>query len=38
MGDVVAAPIVNAYDDGTIAGEWGSAAVDDEGAPTQKTW
>ncbi|MGZ4198976.1 MAG: TldD/PmbA family protein [Thermoleophilia bacterium] len=37
VGDVVASAIVNAYDDGTIAGEWGSAAVDDEGAPTQKT-
>ena len=37
MGDVVAADIVDAYDDGTIAGEWGSAAVDDEGAPTHNT-
>ncbi len=37
VGDVVASAIVNAYDDGSIAGEWGSAAVDDEGAPTQKT-
>jgi TldD protein len=37
LGDVVAATMVNAYDDGTIAGEWGSAGVDDEGAPTQKT-
>ena len=37
IGAVVAAPIVNAYDDGTIAGEWGSAGIDDEGAPTQKT-
>jgi len=37
MGDLVASAIVNAYDDGTIAGEWGSAAVDDEGAPTQHT-
>ncbi|HUK78555.1 MAG TPA: TldD/PmbA family protein [Thermoleophilia bacterium] len=37
IGAVVAAPIVSAYDDGTIAGEWGSAGVDDEGAPTQKT-
>jgi TldD protein len=37
VGDVVASAIVNAYDDGTIAGEWGSASVDDEGAPTQKT-
>jgi len=37
VGDVVASTIVNAYDDGTIAGEWGSAGVDDEGAATQKT-
>ncbi len=37
MGDLVASTIVNAYDDGTIAGEWGSAAVDDEGAATQNT-
>ncbi len=37
IGDVVAAPIVNAYDDGSIPGEWGSAAIDDEGNPTQKT-
>ena len=37
IGDLVAAAVVNAYDDGTIAGEWGSAGVDDEGAPTQKT-
>ena len=37
IGEVVAAPIVSAYDDGTIAGEWGSAGVDDEGAATQKT-
>ena len=37
MGDLVASTIVTAYDDGTIAGEWGSASVDDEGAPTQNT-
>jgi TldD protein len=37
MGDLVASAIVNAYDDGAIAGEWGSASVDDEGAPTQRT-
>ena len=34
---MVGAPIVNAYDDGSIAGEWGSQAFDDEGVPTQKT-
>jgi len=37
LGDVVAADIVSAYDDGSIPGEWGSGAVDDEGTPTQKT-
>jgi TldD protein len=37
IGEVVAAPIVSAYDDGSIPGGWGSSAVDDEGAPTQKT-
>jgi TldD protein len=37
MGDVVAAPIVNAYDDGALANGWGSAAFDDEGVPTRKT-
>jgi TldD protein len=37
VGDLVASTIVTAYDDGTIAGEWGSASVDDEGAATQNT-
>jgi TldD protein len=37
LGDVVAAPIVSAYDDGTITNEWGSGAFDDEGIPTQRT-
>ena len=37
MGELVASAIVSAYDDGAIAGEWGSASVDDEGAPTQRT-
>jgi TldD protein len=37
LGEMVGAPIVNAYDDGSIAGEWGSQAFDDEGVPTQKT-
>jgi len=37
LGKVIAAPIVTAYDDGTIPGEWGSAAFDDEGIPMQKT-
>jgi len=37
LGEVVASPIVTAYDDGTLPGEWGSAAFDDEGVPMQKT-
>jgi TldD protein len=37
MGDVVAAPIVNAYDDGSMVNGWGSTAFDDEGVPTRKT-
>ncbi len=37
MGEVVAASIVSAYDDGSIPNGWGSQAFDDEGVPTQKT-
>jgi len=37
MGDVVAAPLVSAYDDGALANGWGSQAFDDEGVPTRKT-
>lgn len=37
MGAVVAAPIVSAYDEGSITNGWGSQAFDDEGVPTQKT-
>jgi TldD protein len=37
LGEVVAAPIVSAYDDGSITNGWGSQAFDDEGVPTQKT-
>jgi TldD protein len=37
MGEVVAAPIVSAYDEGSITNGWGSQAYDDEGVPTQKT-
>jgi len=33
QGEVVAAPIVTLIDDGTMAGEWGFYAVDDEGHP-----
>ena len=37
LGEVVAAPIVSAYDEGSLTGGWGSQAFDDEGVPTQKT-
>lgn len=37
MGEVVAAPLVSAYDDGSLRNSWGSQAFDDEGVPTQKT-
>jgi TldD protein len=37
LGELVAEPLLNAYDDGRLPGEWGSDAIDDEGQPTQKT-
>jgi TldD protein len=37
IGELVAAPLVSAYDDGSLANGWGSQAFDDEGVPTQKT-
>ncbi|MDX6588974.1 MAG: TldD protein [Solirubrobacterales bacterium] len=37
LGGQVAQPLLNAYDDGRMPGEWGSDAIDDEGSPTQKT-
>jgi TldD protein len=37
LGELVAAPIVDAYDDGRLPNGWGSQAFDDEGVPTQKT-
>jgi TldD protein len=37
LGEMVAQPLLTAYDDGRMPGEWGSDAIDDEGAPTQKT-
>lgn len=36
-GQKVASSIVNAYDDGTIDGGWGSGNFDDEGNKTRKT-
>jgi TldD protein len=37
LGERVAEPLLDAYDDGRLPGEWGSDAIDDEGQPTQKT-
>jgi TldD protein len=37
LGEAVAQPLLTAYDDGRMPGEWGSDAIDDEGTPTQKT-
>jgi TldD protein len=36
VGDLVASPYVTLVDDGTYAREWGTYAVDDEGAPAQR--
>ena len=37
LGEVVAEPLVNAYDDGLLPGAWGTDGIDDEGTPAQKT-
>jgi len=36
IGQVIANPIVSAYDDGTMPNEWGSNNIDSEGHVTQK--
>ena len=36
LGEKIAADCVTAIDDGTIANEWGSENIDDEGNPTKK--
>lgn len=36
-GDKIASDIVNAYDDGTIPGRWGTINVDDEGHKSERT-
>ena len=33
VGELVASPLVTLVDDGTLLGEWGNFAVDDEGCP-----
>jgi TldD protein len=37
LGEQVAQPLLNAFDDGRMPGEWGTGAIDDEGTPCQKT-
>jgi TldD protein len=37
LDEMLAEPVVTAYDDALLAGEWGSDGIDDEGAPAQKT-
>ncbi|MGB7589504.1 MAG: TldD/PmbA family protein [Solirubrobacterales bacterium] len=37
LGETVAQPLLSAYDDGRLPGEWGTDAIDDEGTATQKT-
>lgn len=36
VGERVASPLVTIVDDGTIANEWGTFAIDDEGTPAQR--
>jgi len=36
LGEKVAEPCVNAIDDGTLSGQWGTLNIDDEGAPTRR--
>lgn len=36
LGQQIASPIVTAIDDGTMANEWGSSNIDDEGTPTTR--
>jgi TldD protein len=37
LGERLAGTLLTAYDDGTMAGEWGTDAIDDEGTPCQAT-
>ncbi|MEK6277549.1 MAG: TldD/PmbA family protein [Actinomycetota bacterium] len=37
LGERVAEPLLNAYDDGRLPNEWGTDGIDDEGTPTQRT-
>jgi TldD protein len=37
LGEKVAEPLLTAYDDGSLPGEWGTGAIDDEGTPSRRT-
>jgi TldD protein len=37
LGETLAEPLLTAYDDGSLPGEWGTDAIDDEGTPAQRT-
>jgi TldD protein len=37
LGEDVAQPFLDGYDDGRLPGEWGTEGIDDEGTPTQAT-
>jgi len=37
IGEQVAQPLLTAYDDGRMPGEWGTGAIDDEGTPCRRT-
>ncbi len=37
LGEKVAEPLLTAYDDGRMPGEWGTGAIDDEGTPCRQT-
>ncbi len=36
VGEMVASPLVTLVDDGLLARDWGAAAIDDEGTPSQR--
>jgi TldD protein len=37
IGEQVAPPSLDAFDDGRLPGEWGTDGIDDEGTPTRRT-